>query len=223
MQQTQRRHLFTEICLPTMVFAGAFGIFYGAGLDFTLASVIFEMEGGQWHLRNHWLFCDVLHRGSRVLNHLVVMSLLVYWLYQKVSGKHHCERFTALTRLVISLLLCFAVVALLKRQLPAECPWDLQQFGGDLPFIGVFSARPSTMHPTQCFPAGHASVGYAWLASYFYFLPISKKKARVGLLTGLLLGFVLGLTQQLRGAHFFSHDLTTLWLCWVIGALVSRF
>jgi len=121
---------------------------------------------------------------------------------------------------VLSLLLSFSIVALLKRVLPAECPWDLQQFGGDLPFIGVFADRPAAMHPTQCFPAGHASVGYAWVALYFYFLPVCARKARIGLTPGLLLGLLLGVTQQLRGAHFFSHDLTTLWLCWVVSSLV---
>jgi len=219
MQQIHFQHLLKLICIPTAAFAVAFGIFYGAGFDFMLASTIFELEGGQWRLTNHWLFSEVLHRGSRLLNNIVLASLLGFWLYQKIYSKTDA----ALTRLVISLLLSFAVVALLKRLLPAECPWDLQQFGGDLPFIGVFSARPSSMHPTQCFPAGHASIGYAWVALYFYFLPFSKTKARGGLLVGLLLGFVLGVTQQLRGAHFFSHDLTTLWLCWVVSALVYLF
>lgn len=220
MQQIQLRDLFQLVLIPTALFAVGFGIFYGAGLDFMLASAIFEMEGGRWSLSNHWLFSDVLHSGTRLLNNIILAHLLVFWLYQKFSTRRHTERTRALTKLVISLLFSFAVVALLKRALPAECPWDLQQFGGDLPFIGVFSTRPATMHATQCFPAGHASVGYAWVALYFYFLPAGLKKARFGLVVGMLLGLVLGITQQLRGAHFFSHDLTTLWLCWVLSSLV---
>ncbi len=220
MQQIQIRDLLNHIGMPTALFAVAFGIFYGAKLDFVLASAIFELEGGQWRLTNHWLFSEVLHSGSRLLNNVILANLLGFWLYQQLSSKTHSERTIALTKLVVSLLLSFSVVALLKRVLPAECPWDLQQFGGDLPFIGVFADRPATMHPTQCFPAGHASVGYAWIALYFYFLPVCARKARIGLTIGLLLGLLLGVTQQLRGAHFFSHDLTTLWLCWVVSSLV---
>lgn len=220
MQHIQFRDLLNHIGMPTALFAVGFAIFYGAGLDFVLASAIFELEGGQWQLTNHWLFSDVLHNGSRLLNNIILANLLGFWLYKQLSSKISSERTIALTKLVLSLLLSFAIVALLKRVLPAECPWDLQQFGGNLPFIGVFADRPAAMHPTQCFPAGHASVGYAWVALYFYFLPVCARKARIGLTTGLLLGLLLGVTQQLRGAHFFSHDLTTLWLCWVVSSLV---
>jgi len=220
MQQIQFRDLLNHIVMPTAFFAVGFGIFYGAGFDFALASAIFELEGGQWRLTNHWLFSDVLHSGSRLLNNIILANLLGFWLYQQLSRKSSSERTIALTKLVLSLLLSFTIVALLKRMLPAECPWDLQQFGGNLPFIGVFADRPAAMHPTQCFPAGHASVGYAWVALYFYFLPVCPRTARIGLTTGLLLGLLLGVTQQLRGAHFLSHDLTTLWLCWVVSSLV---
>ena len=220
MQQNHFRDLLNYTGMPTALFAVGFAIFYGAGFDFVLASAIFELEGGQWQLTNHWLFSDVLHSGSRLLNNIILANLLGFWLYQQLSSKTTSERTIALTKLVLSLLLSFSIVALLKRVLPAECPWDLQQFGGDLPFIGVFADRPAAMHPTQCFPAGHASVGYAWVALYFYFLPVCARKARIGLTTGLLLGLLLGVTQQLRGAHFLSHDLTTLWLCWVVSSLV---
>ncbi len=128
--------------MPTAFFAVGFGIFYGAGFDFVLASAIFELEGGQWRLTNHWLFSDVLHSGSRLLNNIILANLLGFWLYQQLSRKSSSERTIALTKLVVSLLLSFSIVALLKRMLPAECPWDLQQFGGNLPFIGVFADNP---------------------------------------------------------------------------------
>lgn len=195
-------------------------MFYSAGLDFVVASAIYQLEGQQWQLTHHWLFDDVLHQGSRHLNSFVLCCLLVVWLYHKMLCKNNVTTTTALTKLLLSLLLSFASVALLKRLLPTECPWHLQQFGGHLPFISMFSARPVAMPSTQCFPAGHASIGYAWVALYFYFLPTSPTKARIGLTIALWLGFVLGMAQQLRGAHFVSHDLTTLWLCWTISTLV---
>ncbi len=220
MQQRQFRDLFNLVVIPSVLFALAFSIFYGAQVDFVVAAAIFDLEGGQWRLTNHWLFSDVLHNGSRLCNSIILINLLGFWLYQQLSRQASSERSIALTKLLLSLLLSLSSVALLKRALPAECPWDLQQFGGALPFIGVFADRPSTMHPTQCFPAGHASVGYAWVALYFYFLPVCARKAQTGLTIALLLGALLGVTQQLRGAHFLSHDLTTLWLCWLVSSLV---
>lgn len=38
----------------------------------------------------------------------------------------------------------------------------------------------------------------------------------------LTLGLVFGIGQQLRGAHFLSHDLWTAWLCWLCASLSDR-
>ena len=206
--------------LPTTAFVIAFGIFYGAQVDFSVAAAIFHLEGDHWSLTDHWLLSDVLHSGSRFVNNIVIASLFCFWLYKIFGFEGNQERKIAMTKLVLSLVLSFSLVALIKRWIPAECPWDLLQFGGDQPFIGLLEVRPLEMHPTQCFPAGHASIGYVWVALYFYFLPVSIMKARTGLLVGLTLGLILGAVQQLRGAHFVSHDLTTLWLCWSVSCLV---
>ncbi len=48
-------------------------------------------------------------------------------------------------------------------------------------------------------------------------------KACLGLLVELSFGLIPDAVQQLRGDHFDSHDLTTLWLDWSISCLVYRF
>jgi membrane-associated PAP2 superfamily phosphatase len=40
---------------------------------------------------------------------------------------------------------------------------------------------------------------------------------RWGLFAGIALGLIFGLGQQLRGAHFFSHDVWTAAICWFIA------
>jgi membrane-associated PAP2 superfamily phosphatase len=72
----------------------------------------------------------------------------------------------------------------------------------------------------RCFPAGHASTGFAFLGGYFAFRHDVPKTARIWLIAALATGFVLGACQQLRGAHFMSHTLWTGWLSWMV-ALVS--
>jgi membrane-associated PAP2 superfamily phosphatase len=37
----------------------------------------------------------------------------------------------------------------------------------------------------------------------------------------MVIGFVLGISQQIRGAHFMSHTLWTAWLCWTVGWLTD--
>ena len=43
----------------------------------------------------------------------------------------------------------------------------------------------------------------------------------LGLVTGLSAGLLFGISQQLRGAHFVSHDIWTLGICWATASLVS--
>ena len=69
----------------------------------------------------------------------------------------------------------------------------------------------------MCFPAGHASAGYAWVALYFFFLATRPAWRWRGLAIGLATGAVFGISQQLRGAHFLSHDIFAMIICWGVA------
>jgi membrane-associated PAP2 superfamily phosphatase len=197
-----------------------FGLFNLAGVDFIWANILYNWQGGQWRLQHHWFTEQVMHQGLRSLNQLLTLLLVVYYLWQRLYRKQQDAAIHALGLLLLSLILCFVSIAVLKKLIPTECPWDLQQFGGTMPYIGLFSQRPVDMPNTQCFPAGHASIGFAWISLFFYYLRLKPAHAKFALIAALTLGFGLGLVQQLRGAHFFSHDIATALLCWVIAAVV---
>jgi membrane-associated PAP2 superfamily phosphatase len=46
--------------------------------------------------------------------------------------------------------------------------------------------------------------------------------ARRWLWSAVIAGLVLGLAQQVRGAHYMSHTLWTAWLCWTAAAVMDR-
>ena len=75
----------------------------------------------------------------------------------------------------------------------------------------------------RCFPAAHASSGYAFMALYFLGYERSRKLARFGLAAGLLLGLIFGVAQQSRGAHFISHDLWSALFAWMIPLTLYAF
>ena len=116
---------------------------------------------------------------------------------------------TPLFYLFSATLLSALLVATIKHLVSMECPWDLVRYGGTRDFIG--------------FPAGHASAGYTWIASYFFFAAIRPQWRWAGLALGLGLGLTFGITQQFRGAHFLSHDLWTVMICWTVSFVLSRF
>ena len=58
------------------------------------------------------------------------------------------------------------------------------------------------------------------MGSYFIFYRSNRRLAIGGLLTGVVTGSVFALAQQLRGAHFASHNLWTILLCWAVALLL---
>jgi membrane-associated PAP2 superfamily phosphatase len=84
---------------------------------------------------------------------------------------------------------------------------------GGVAWVSHWQWTHSDGGPGHCFPAGHASAGFAWLVGYFAW-PQGSAVARRWLIGALIAGLTLGVAQQLRGAHFMSHTLWTSWICW---------
>jgi membrane-associated PAP2 superfamily phosphatase len=57
------------------------------------------------------------------------------------------------------------------------------------------------------------------MAAYFGLRQNKAPGAMTLLLVAACIGFILGISQQMRGAHFMSHTLWTAWLCWTVGWL----
>jgi membrane-associated PAP2 superfamily phosphatase len=110
-------------------------------------------------------------------------------------------------------------VTLTKGFSQTSCPWDLQAFGGVVPYVSHWNIWMSDGGGGHCFPAGHASTGFAFMASFFALKQAGAKSALRWLILAMIAGFVLGISQQMRGAHFMSHTLWTAWLCWTMGWL----
>jgi membrane-associated PAP2 superfamily phosphatase len=72
-----------------------------------------------------------------------------------------------------------------------------------------------------CFPAGHASAAFAYVGGYFVLRRASVRAAALWLSVALVAGLVLGVSQQMRGAHYMSHTLWTAWICWVVGFAIE--
>lgn len=221
---------------PLLVLLALFGLCYGLGVDFALSTFWYQLQGQSWALQHHWLTEDILHSGARSLNQLLIGTLLLHFVFQlgrqqyrRVRGFAVCgqpQRWTkarqqAHGRLLLSLTLSLAGVAVIKHSLPMDCPWDLQAYGGTETFTGLFTNWPANRAPNACFPAGHASIGFAWLGLYFFCLQLYPTLAKPALMLSLTLGFGLGLVQQLRGAHFISHDIASAAWCWSMACLCA--
>lgn len=187
------------------------------GLDLSLAGAVGTPTGFPWR-DNGWLV-KILHEGAKSLSWILVIALFasVRWPVGILRRLSAGERLQLAVTTVASVL----VVSMLKYTSTTSCPWDLQAFGGTAPHVSHWAWGVRDGGGGKCFPAGHASAGFAYLGGYFVFRRSSPAIARHWLLAALAAGLLLGLAQQLRGAHFMSHTLWTAWVCWVTGFAID--
>lgn len=211
------RHLYywpAAIALASGLFLA---FFYPPQWDTQLIAPWFDATLQRFPLRNNWLLESALHSGLRsalLLVPIATFALLLWQAFQKES----CRR-TAW--LLVAQLLPALIIASLKHESIHACPWDLADYGGYAPHIPLWGSLPAGVSPGRCLPGGHASAGYALLAFYFGFRQDQPRLAQLALWGGLLLGTMMGWVQVMRGAHFMSHNLWSLWITWVTIFLLS--
>lgn len=184
-------------------------IWDASGLDLVLARVVGSAAGFAW--REDWFLTRVLHDGARWVAWALAAGLIlaIWW---PVGALRRIDQ-RARLQLVLSVLLVSLFVSTLKRLSLTTCPWDLALFGGWVPYVSHWSSVPDG-GPGHCFPAGHASTGFAFIGGYFVFRQVEPQAGQRWLRTSIAMGVLLGLAQQARGAHFMSHTLWSGFLCW---------
>lgn len=190
-------------------------LMHGGG-DRWLADALFHLEGGRWALRDHWLTSGLIHNGGRIASALAWLAVLGLYL-RALRRRDQASLRQPLLYLLVAVALGAGAVSLLKSITHVDCPWDLVDYGGARMPLGLFARLPAGMRPGACYPAGHASAGYAWVSLYFAALLWQPRWRWHGLAIGLAAGLLFGIGQQLRGAHFLSHDVATLAVCWLLS------
>ena len=185
-----------------------------AGQDLAAAHWFGSSAG--FPLRNHWLLVQVMHEGARHLAWALTLALVlgVWWPWGVLRRLTPDERL----QMAASTLIALAVVSLTKNLSTTSCPWDLAEFGGVARYASHWALGVVDGGSGRCFPAGHASAGFAFVGGYFALRRAAPVAARWWLAGAVVAGFVLGGGQQMRGAHFMSHTLWTGWLCWAAAS-----
>jgi membrane-associated PAP2 superfamily phosphatase len=208
---------------PILWFLLAISVMTVLDTDRRLAHALFyDGTHRHWVGAASWWTNELLHEGGRWAIRCLAAIGIVAW----IAGSWN-ERLRAIRRpaayFVISLALSIGIVGLLKLVTNVDCPWDLREFGGRHPYVPLLGDRPDLLRPARCFPAAHASAGYALFAVYFLVRERSRRWARLGIAAALFVGATFGLAQQSRGAHFVSHDVWSAFLAWMISLTIYAF
>ncbi|MEO7886300.1 MAG: phosphatase PAP2 family protein [Polaromonas sp.] len=188
-----------------------------SGLDLWMAHWFGSASG--FTFENHWFWRGVLHDDIRWLPWLVELALLTA--IARPFGPIRQLVIERRVQLGLTTLVSLLVVSTIKLHSLTSCPWDLHDFGGTVAYVSHWAWGVRDGGSGGCFPAGHASAGFAFVGGFFSFRHSLPRTARRWLAGAMLAGLTLGLAQQVRGAHYMSHTLWTAWLCWVCAALVD--
>jgi len=187
-------------------------------IDLTLADLYFDSARQNFPWDKTWFGRDLMHGWVKkavlwfgfALTALAALDLVLR--FQWLDALRRVQ----IRLLVLASILEPMLVRKLKSSSALHCPWGVDRYGGDWPFLRLLDSVPPGWQAGHCAPAGHASVGMWLCALAVLWLPHSPRKALAAYLGGLGFGLLLGWVQQMRGQHFLSH---TLWTAWIASAL----
>ena len=95
---------------------------------------------------------------------MLFLSIAVAWPVGPLTVLPFARR----VQLVATALLAWGAVATIKALSATSCPWDLQPFGGVARYVSHWAGwRTPDGGGGRCFPAGHATAGFAFVGGFF--------------------------------------------------------
>ena len=190
--------------------------FHVTRLDLQLAQPYYDTVNHAFPWRFAWVSKYFVHR---YMKYALLASGVAAWVAALWSLRRRASGFLATHRrrlwlVASSFVLVPGVIALLRRYSAMHCPWDIVDFGGYAPYFDLLTAAPAGVRPGRCFPAGFVATASWTLAFALLWYPERKRRCVAVGLIALTLSLGMGWVQQMRGAHFLSHTLWSLWLSW---------
>ncbi len=209
-----------HLVIPLMSFLTLFLVLEFTQLDLWISRHFYNAEFHQWPYKESLLAETILHVGGQYFVYLSAIAMLSCLLAsQRSNSSIHCYR-RELFFLLIASISGPIIIALLKSSTHIYCPWSLALFGGDKPYVRLFDYTAGNLQIGHCFPAAHAGSGFTFISLYFFLMRVKPAYKLYGLYFGLVLGLAYGASQQVRGAHFFSHDVVSLAVCWFLSLVL---
>jgi membrane-associated PAP2 superfamily phosphatase len=195
--------------------------------DLAVQDALFDFTRGRWRVNGYDpLWRAWFYSGPKLL--LIVFGAVTLVLtagparWRARTGLAEVSR-VGLGALVLTLGTTPALVGGGKAVTNVFCPSEIRRYGGDVCYVRVLEAFPPADRPTRkghCFPAGHASGGFALMA--LAGIARTRRGQYLGVAVGLIVGGVMSAYQMAKGAHYLSHTLITALLAWIVFVVWIR-
>jgi len=209
------------LLLPSLLLVAALAVHGAKRVDEAVQDRLFDFESKTWCVDSRAAAPRALFYGGPKIAYAALALLLAV----RLAVRRPLSAFVFSRREACYLLLCLlvvpATVGTIKRATAVPCPWEVDRYGGELAHRTLFSPPPAAASRAgHCFPAAHASGGFALLA--FAFVARNARRRRFAAVLGCAVGATLATYQTLRGAHYLSHTLVTMLLAWLVVAALAR-
>jgi len=215
-------NLNKQIIITTFLLVGAI-IFFGiTDIDFEIQNYLYNFKNHHWILNRElepykFIFYDGI---KKLLIFIALSFLFVFIFFTKTKLKEYRK---GILVVILSAIFIPLVVNGLKKATNMPCPKNEIHYGGKMIRTAVWQSYPkpySKMPRIACWPAGHASGGFALMSLYFLFK--RRKNKILALIVGIALGWIMGIYKMMIGDHFFSHNVITMLLAWLIILIIAK-
>lgn len=212
-----------QIALTVIVLMSLLALFEFSGIDLWVQDSMYNFEQNRWVLaRDNRVIKLIFYDGIKNVLILFALTILVGLVLFRKSGWIQLYR-RGLLIVCISSFLVPLVIASMKHVTNTPCPNHTTLYGGSDPYVTVFTTYPEDFQQKEkalCYPAAHASGGFALLSLFFLFR--EKRNKILGLALGMTAGWSMGIYKMLIGDHFLSHTVVTMILAWLLILLVVK-
>lgn len=214
--------LTKQLWITALVFSAVVLFFGLSGTDIWVQRHFYNSITHQWIVDTNnpilkFIFYDGIKRLLIVVGVLFLLGLIAGWKRPWMVPYRRGLMIVVLSSIVVPL-----VVGSFKAVTNIPCPKSLDIFDGTYPHTCVWEKYPSKfchLEKQKCWPAGHASGGFALLSLIFLFR--SRKNKIAAASTAMAIGWSMGTYKMLIGDHFLSHTVITMIMAWLLILLIA--
>jgi len=191
-------------------------------LDIIFQDYLYDQHTQSWILdRDLQPYKFIFYDGIKKLLILIAVVFLLTLIFFRKNPTVQTYK-KGIMVVILSAIIIPLVIGGLKKATNMPCPKNEIHYGGSYPSTKVWEPYPETFQKEKicCFPAGHASGGFALLSLFFLFK--SRKNKTLALVGALTVGWSMGIYKMLIGDHFLSHTIITMLLAWLIILIIQK-
>lgn len=217
------KNLNRQIFITTTILVVIIALFEFSSLDILVQKHFFQIDSNSWILnRDEAILKFIFYDGIKKLLIIFAVGLLFCLIFfrKKELIKNYKN---GMIIVILASIIIPLTIGSLKAVSNTPCPKNIKYFGGEYPDIKLFDSYPKDFiqnSKIKCWPAGHASGGFALMALFFLFK--KRKNQTIALIFALTIGWSMGIYKMLIGDHFLSHTIITMLIAWLIILILAK-